>query len=422
MLPAALRLRNYRSFRREQRIELRPLTLIYGRNNAGKSSLLRALPLLSDSLVPTASGPLELQCAAVRDSTFDDLRWKGRSIDDDLLVTVGFEWQGAAIDRTELSLYWFDDWNRLVVRRFAAWRDGDSSPALVGEWQLRPKDQMQGAQAYQLTGEGHRRMAMIEFKGLLPELAPGEPELPLIGQIAAQQRALGGAVQWLMASRQVPQRIMKRPGAPPWRIKPDGSDACAVLDYHRDIRAEVSRWYRKHLGRVLEVSDAPGGFRTVLRNLKRADFDIDLIDTGEGMVQALPVLVAAALTRRHDRGGPRVMAIEEPESHLHPDLQRALAEYLCESVRESPDMRVVMETHSEHLLLAIQLEIVRGNVDPEHVLVYWARQLDDGQSLAEPVRFDSDAWPEGNWPLDAFSEDQQMARQILEARRKKERS
>lgn len=406
-------------------MELRPLTLIYGRNNSGKSSLLRALPLLSGSLVPTASGPLELQCPAVRDSTFDDLRWKGRSIDDDQHVTVGFEWQGAEITRTELSLYWFDDWNRLLVRRFAAWRNG--SPALVAEWQLRPGDQMQGPQAYQLTLDNHGRrkdsmMAMIEFKGLLPELAPGQIELPLIDQMAAQQRTMGGAVQWLMASRQVPQRIMKHPGAPPWRIKPDGSDACAVLAYHRDIRTEVSRWYHNHLGRVLEVLDSTGGFRTVLRNLKRADFDIDLIDTGEGMVQVLPVLVAGALARRHGRGGPKIMAIEEPESHLHPDLQRALAEYLCESIRASPDMRVVMETHSEHLLLAIQLEIVRGNLDPEHVLVYWAQQLDDGQSLAEPVRFDSDAWPEGDWPLDAFSEDQQMARQILEARREKERS
>lgn len=400
--------------------------MIYGRNNSGKSSLIRLLSLISESLGVHASGPLELRCQAVRDSTFDDLRWKGTSIDDEQEIRIAFEWPGTGVTRVEFALYWFTDWNRLLVRNLLVWTDSSDEPHVVFDWVPRPQDETRLALAYEVAGGGAPQSLALTFTGLIPSLpdqtSPPSPATAIVEQVAKRLRPLGGAVQWLMASRRVPQRIVKRPGAPRWRMSPDGSDACTVLAFHRNIRSEVSGWYRQHLDRVLEIVDVPpSGFRTVLRNLKRADFDIDLVDTGEGMVQALPVLVAVALTRHYADGGPGLLAIEEPESHLHPDLQRALAGFLCASIQASPDMRVVMETHSEHLLLAVQLEIVRGNLKPDDVIVYWARQLDDGQSIAEPVTFDTNARPLDNWPRDAFSENQVLARELLTLRREKRR-
>ncbi|HWN69821.1 MAG TPA: AAA family ATPase, partial [Haliangium sp.] len=270
--------------------------------------------------------------------------------------------------------------------------------------------------------DGAQQQTAIGFRGLVPETAPDAPRVPLLEQLAVQHRAMAGTVQWLMASRRVPPRIVPYPAAPRWRIQPDGSDACTVLAFHRDILTDVSHWYHGTLGRVLDVLDVPpGNFRTVLRNLRRADFDIDLIDTGEGMVQVLPVLVALELARRQADGGPSILAIEEPESHLHPDLQRALAEHTCAVLRQTPGARVVFETHSEHLLLAIQLQVARGELAPEDVLVYWVRQLDDGQSIADPVRFDAEARPQGHWPPDVFTGDDTLAREILRARRERQR-
>lgn len=39
----------FRAFREEVSFEIKPLTLLYGFNQAGKSSLLRLLPFLADS-------------------------------------------------------------------------------------------------------------------------------------------------------------------------------------------------------------------------------------------------------------------------------------------------------------------------------------------------------------------------------------
>jgi predicted ATPase len=174
------------------------------------------------------------------------------------------------------------------------------------------------------------------------------------------------------------------------------------------------------LRREVHVQEVgPGNFRTILRHLENPALDIDLIDTGEGMIQVLPVLTALARARHREEPGAGLVAIEEPESHLHPGLQRALAEHITTLVSGSPGVRVVLETHSEHLLLAVQLEIARGRVPPDHVRVYWVEQLDGGQSIAYPVDFDDSGRPQHNWPPGVFSEDQELARELLLARRER---
>ena len=53
-----LRIRNLRSLEDTGPIELRPLTLLVGKNSSGKSTLLRVLPLLRQSIEVDTAGPL----------------------------------------------------------------------------------------------------------------------------------------------------------------------------------------------------------------------------------------------------------------------------------------------------------------------------------------------------------------------------
>jgi len=70
----ALTVHNYRSFARPTRVELRPLTLVFGRNSAGKSALLRALPLLAESFAKGRTlNPLAIEAEAARQASFRDL-------------------------------------------------------------------------------------------------------------------------------------------------------------------------------------------------------------------------------------------------------------------------------------------------------------------------------------------------------------
>jgi len=154
----------------------------------------------------------------------------------------------------------------------------------------------------------------------------------------------------------------------------------------------------------------------MLRTKRRAQLDVDLCDAGGGITQLLPVLTGLALAVRWKLGGPPILAVEEPESHLHPRLQRALTARLCSVAASDQAVRLVLETHSEQVLLGVKLEIARGRIDPEDVLVYWVHQLESGESIAEPVRFDREAQPIGSWPPGFFDDHVEVAREILEAR------
>lgn len=421
MFPRALTLRNYRSFASPVRLELRPVTLLFGINNVGKSALLRALPLLADSVDPAASGPLDLDSPASRGSGFQDLRWKGIGPDEDPDLSVALHWRNAEGPADiELAFRWFEEWRRLIIRRLSIC-DERGKLLLEALWKPVPQDRSAPDLTYEarMSPEGALTDMRLEFRGLVPSKWPESLD-PILAAAAKRLLSLHSQVQWLMAVRRPPERVTPQPTAPRWRIRPDGGDVASVLAGNPTLLSKVSQWYERHMGRSLRIQEVPpGDFRLMVRNPDRAELDTDMADNGEGTIQVLSVLTALALSRQQAQGGPGILAIEEPESHLHPKLQRALAEHLCDVVSQSPSSRLVLETHSEHLLLGVQLQVLQGRLRPEDVLVYWVRQLDDGQSLAERVTLDSNARFQGAWPPEVFSDDTDLARQIIMERRER---
>ena len=80
---------------------------------------------------------------------------------------------------------------------------------------------------------------------------------------------------------------------------------------------------------------------------KRTGTFVSHRDIGIGVSQVLPVLVKAYAKQ------DSVVAIEQPEIHLHPALQAELADVFIESALGGQKNTFLLETHSEHLLLRI---------------------------------------------------------------------
>ncbi|MCY1073158.1 AAA family ATPase [Archangium lansingense] len=422
MTPSALHVRNYRSFPGPQQVELRPLTLFYGGNSAGKSALVRLLPLLADSVGSDVEGPLNLSSPAARGSTFRDLRWKGLTEDDPTALSLALEWRGdASLSRAEFSMDLERNWQRLILTGFEFQKSGGEL-LLSGRWRFRVDEQASSALTYEVKSQGGGAELPVRFRGLVPEIPAGQSELVWA---MARERLLGlrRAVLWL-SSRHLSERIASRPTAPRWTMLPDGSDVGPLLASQPEVREEVSNWCEKYLKRSVEIDEVPPAhFRLALRHVRRAALDIDLLDAGEGVLKVLPVLTAIALSGRSAPDAPRILAIEEPESHLHPTLQKALAEYIATTVSSRRELPcIVMETHSQHILLGMQIAVARGQLQPEQVQVYWVHQDEDGRSVAEPVSLDVDGRLRGNWPPDVYTEVNDMADELLLARQERRRS
>jgi hypothetical protein len=125
------------------------------------------------------------------------------------------------------------------------------------------------------------------------------------------------------------------------------------------LQTTVSFWLR-HLNLADDVSIADLAkninlFQLNLEGVGRSPLE-NVADVGYGISQVLPVIVQGLLTRP---GG--VYMIQQPELHLHPDAQAGLADFFL--YLSLYGIRVVVETHSEYLLIRLRRRLAEGKLD-----------------------------------------------------------
>ncbi len=119
---------------------------------------------------------------------------------------------------------------------------------------------------------------------------------------------------------------------------------------------------------------------------------VNIADVGLGVSQVLPVLVALLVARPG-----QLVYLEQPEIHLHPRAQVALANILADAANRG--VRIVAETHSALLIQGIQTLVAEGEITPDKVMLHWFNRSRNGSTKIDSRELD-EFGAYGDWPED----------------------
>jgi AAA domain, putative AbiEii toxin, Type IV TA system len=101
----------------------------------------------------------------------------------------------------------------------------------------------------------------------------------------------------------------------------------------------------------------------------------NLIDVGYGVSQALPILVDVL-----QRPAPfELFLIQQPEVHLHPRAQAELGSFFATQAYKW--RRFIIETHSDHLVDRVRMEVRNNVLQPEDVSLLYFERLKHGAMI-----------------------------------------
>ena len=401
-----LGLERYKGYARRVDVEIAPLTILVGPNNAGKTALAQAIQLLAGGLAPSerdAREPLPLESGGIRHGeTFEDLV-TGRAAHGRLGVSITL-----ADGSVESSL-------AATVTNVVA--PGRASERQILDWRLEQGDRLLVAQRQGFGEASEYRVSepraepVVAWRGLLPA-RPSE----LAEWVAPQARAFAGwaaGVRHLRCPRNLLPSPFLAPERAPTAIGPDGQDTPLALAADDALRESVRDWYRRTFGVRIDVA-AQGKYFELVTGTPLRDDDVRLDQSGRGLSHVLPV-VAAALSA--GRAGPGADVIEHPEAELHPAAHAEVAELLLANL-VGPTRPLIVETHSEMVLLRARRWVAEGRLPAGHVLVYWIHADPAHGSVPEKIGIRENGEME-SWPDGVFIEDYEEVLAIRRAARGK---
>ena len=409
-------LKNFRCFRAEQTARLAPLTLLVGENSTGKTSFMAMIRALWD--VAYRQTDLDFKEEPYDLGSFDEIaHHRGGRGGRAETFEAGFVASQRVIqtDRSEFATdrpYRFDvKFGRdgtapvPVSTRFScddAWVEEDL------RYDYRPPPILLGTPNGSWVGEinpdpNYKASPFDVDPGSLKASQGSEPptdedwkRLKRLSRIFDEVREFGRRRQRPYASapvRSKPQRTYDP--ARPTR-DPEGD---YVPMYLADMFFQDEHTWNRIKGALEKFGQEAGLFDEIsVKSFGRkasAPFQVqvrkfgsrikgpqrNLIDVGYGISQVLPIvteLLRGDFFIKLLGSTTPMFLLQQPEVHLHPSAQAALGSFFCQAAK--PDRHLVVETHSDHLLDRVRMDVRDGTTplkpDDVSILFFERKDLD----------------------------------------------
>ena len=203
-------------------------------------------------------------------------------------------------------------------------------------------------------------------------------------------------------------------------IEPDGSNLAMYLyNLPQTDRESLNEWLSSIF--EIKINVKSDGGHVELNIIERDKLEQNLVDVGFGYTQVLPILVNIwkclykdALPVSSDRNlwkkQEHIIAIEQPELHLHPRMQAKLGVLLAKVIKEDAQSSqdkfcFIIETHSEVLLNKIGELVAFEKIAPEDIsVVLFNAKQEDMENEVELAKYSEDGFLT-NWPIGFFAGD-----------------
>lgn len=401
-------IKGYKSISEEQSIDIKPLTILAGANSSGKSSFIQPLLLMKQTLEASYdAGPLLLNGANINFTSMEQFLSKTENGQFDTFH-VGIE-----ADERKIQVYYKkeDDFITIEKMDFEDFSVRTSGRSYLTVNKVSLNRNMKSEEAYSLSYLGEAENVFVARQKCFLTLVStsvfyeNNPE-----SVSDSYDYVAKPIDYnirkiihLSGIRGNPSRNYPVTGI--------GNDNLFSGNFENYVASIIHNWKKENniekLNSLKEDLDILGINKEVDTNkINDAQIEIkvsrsknsnkeDLVnisDVGLGVSQALPILVALNVAKEN-----QIVYIEQPELHLHPKAQVNMAKVLAKASKRG--VKVVIETHSSLLLLAIQTLVAKNELDKSLVKLHWFTQDKSGNTRVSSADLDENG-AFGEWPED----------------------
>lgn len=387
-----LEISNFRSIRSAS-VDIAPLTVVYGPNGSGKSSLIYALLTLKNFLTnPNQNRPSLFNYPSLSLGDFDEVV-RGHDVDS----TISFSLKVVAPRRYE-SKY------ALAV----GGSGGQSSISVVDGAFLKEGISLDIDIPFPYSGNQATRFS-VNLRNEHQNLAKLDGFWNGIGLNGVPQDSdFHEATSELMKDANAPLELARATRFVPLRrgftipaygitsVTPNletDREVASLLANDRFLEYAVSGYMEKVADTRIQVRPSLGASVFTIDSIPRnGRVPASIVNEGFGTNQ-IAYMFAIILSPR-----AKIIAIEEPEIHLHPAMVRKLVHALVDIVANG-DKRIIVSTHSETFVLALLTRIITGEIGLGDVSFILADNS-DGESVFAKKEAKANGQIEGG--LDSF--------------------
>jgi predicted ATPase len=448
-----LRIQNFKGWKDTGTIRMAPITLFFGANSSGKSSIGQFLMMLKQTVESPDRKAVfypggknsAVQLGSYQEMVFRrdpankiifDYRWSLPEIlkfqDPDPDSATGKAFAGDNLSfHAEVGLGDKDQHALMLDQLKYELLEGEESRLSIGmerksDAKSKPEYKVEAINYALKRKQGRPWMpgAPVRFYGFPDEVVAYHQNADFVQELNLHHEKLYRSLCYLGPLRTKAERLYSWTGIKPESVGYAGENTVAAILAARNRKIslfkprakqaspakpfeEIIALKLKAMGLIEEfkvnpISEQRQEYEVKVRTKGSKDW-VDLPDVGFGISQVLPVLVQCFYAPAGS-----IILMGQPEIHLHPSAQSALADVMIDVINSRENgadrnIQLIIETHSEHFLRRLQRRIAEDAVSQEKVSAYFA-DIAKTPAILEPLQIDIFGNIQ-NWPENFFGDE-----------------